>query len=153
MLSQKCEDYLESILILVEKKGYARPRDVAAKMGVKPPSVTEMLGKLKREGYVNYERYGEVTLTPAGLVEARKVKRKHEVFEKLLNMLLVPPEIAEEDACVLEHHIHKKTEIQLSRFVQFVEEFRGSPLFLRNFKKYCETGELPKKCNRAKKRK
>ena len=152
MLSQKCEDYLESILILVEKRGYARPRDIARKMCVKPPSVTEMLGKLKREGYINYEKYGEVTLTPAGLVEARKVKRKHEVFEKLLNMLLVPPDIAEEDACVLEHHIHKKTEQQLSKFVQFVEEFGGSPRFLKNFEGYCRSGKLPKSCKMAKKK-
>jgi DtxR family transcriptional regulator, Mn-dependent transcriptional regulator len=144
MLSQKCEDYLEAILMLVEKKGYARPRDIARRMQVKPPSVTEMLGKLRIEGYVNYEKYGEVTLTPAGLSEARKVRCRHEVFEKLLTMLLVPPEIASEDACVLEHHIHKKTEVQLSRFVKFVEGFQGGAPFLKNFAEYCKSGKMPK---------
>lgn len=144
MLSQKCEDYLETILLVVESRGYARPRDIARKMGVRPPTVTEMLGKLKEQGYINYEKYGEITLTRSGIVEARKVRSRHEVFEKLLNMLFVPPKIAEEDACVLEHHIHKKTEIQLSKFVQFVEEFKGGAPFLENFGEYCKSGKLPK---------
>lgn len=152
MVSQKRGDYLRQILFFVEKKGYARPRDIAGKMGVRPPSVTEMLGKLRKGGYVDYERYGEATLTPAGLAEARRLRGKYEVFGKLLKMLLVPGEIAEEDACVMEHYLHKKTEVQLSRFVQFVGEFKRTPLFLKNFGEYCKSGKLPK-CGKMKKAK
>ena len=152
MLTQNAEDYLEAILILVEQKGYARPKEIAAKLGVKPPSVSEMLWKLRESGYVYYEKYGEATLTPQGLIEAQKVKKRHEIFEKLLKSLLVSPRIAEEDACILEHHLHKETNTQISKFVEFIEEFEGGPEFLKHFEKYCKTGKLPKTCKRAKKR-
>ncbi|MFP3949649.1 MAG: metal-dependent transcriptional regulator [Candidatus Micrarchaeia archaeon] len=148
MLSQKAEDYLEAILIIVEKRGYARPRDIAKKLGVKPPSVTEMLLKLSETGYIEYEKYGEAVLTAQGMAEASKVKKRHEIFEKLLKMLLVPREIAERDACILEHNLHHKTNEQISRFVEFVGFFEGGPVFLEHFKEYSENGKTPKKCKK-----
>ncbi len=152
MLTQNAEDYLEAILLLVETKGYARPKEIAAKLGVTPPSVSEMLWKLRADGYIEYEKYGAATLTPHGLIEAKKVKQRHEIFEKLLNSLLVDPKIAAEDACILEHHLHKETNTQISKFVEFIEEFEGGPEFLKNFEKYCKCGKLPKKCKGAKKK-
>ncbi len=151
MLSQKAEDDLEAILIIVEEKGYARPRDIAKKLGVKPPSVTEMLLKLSESGYVEYEKYGEAVLTAQGMAEASKVKKRHEIFEKLLKMLLVPGEIAEKDACILEHNLHHKTNEQISKFVEFVGLFRGGPVFLKHFKAYSEGGKIPKKCKKMRK--
>ncbi|MBD3389636.1 MarR family transcriptional regulator [Candidatus Micrarchaeota archaeon] len=148
MLSQKAEDYLEAILLIAEEKGYARPRDIAKKLGVRPPSVTEMLLKLSESGYIEYEKYGEAVLTPQGMSEAGKVKKRHEIFEKLLRMLLVPQDIAGKDACILEHNLHHKTNKQISRFVEFVELFEGGPAFLEHFKAYSEKGKLPKKCKK-----
>ena len=46
MPTAKTEDYLEAMLELTREKGYIRVKDIADKLGVRPPSVTEMLKKL-----------------------------------------------------------------------------------------------------------
>lgn len=145
MLSRKTEDYLEAILMIVEEKGYARPKDIVFKMDVKHPSVTEMLGKLVSQGLINYEKYGEVKLTSDGLSVARKIKKKHETFEKFLKIIFVSDKVAKEDACTLEHHLNPETIKQFSKFVTFVDSLKKKPKFIKQFEKYCRTGELPKK--------
>ncbi|RJS79052.1 metal-dependent transcriptional regulator, partial [Candidatus Bathyarchaeota archaeon] len=45
-VSGRCEDYLRAIYEIFEQKGYVRIRDVSKKLGVKPPSVVEMMKKL-----------------------------------------------------------------------------------------------------------
>ena len=145
MLSRKTEDYLETILVIVEEKGYARPRDIVSKMGVKHPSVTEMLGKLASYELINYEKYGEVKLTTEGLSVARKIKKKHETFEKFLKIIFVSDKVAKEDACTLEHHLNQETIKQFSKFVAFVDALKKRPKFIKLFENYCRTGEMPKK--------
>ncbi len=57
MLSRKAEDYLEAILNISEKKGYAMIRDIALALNVKPSSVVEMVKRLNDRGFVNYRKY------------------------------------------------------------------------------------------------
>ena len=151
MLSRNVEDYLEAIYLIVSKKGYARPKDIVARMGVKHPSATEMIRKLSAQNLVNYEKYGEVTLTKEGEEIAKKIRRRHEIFERFLKIISVPPEIAQKDACILEHNLDSGTIKQLSKFVSFVEAHPGKPLFIEKFEKYCKTGMIPKEQKRPKK--
>ena len=51
------EDYLEIISELVGLKGYATTLDISRYMNVSPPSVTKMLQKLDKDGYLEYEKY------------------------------------------------------------------------------------------------
>jgi len=149
MLSRKAEDYLEAIYTIVEEKGYARPRDIVKKMGVSAPSITEMLKKLYDVGLIKYERYTEVRLTSEGLSIAKKIKKRHEIFENFLKIIFISDKVAEEDACTLEHHLNSETVRQLSKFVDFVQSFKKSPEFFKHFRKYCDTGELPD-CDKCK---
>lgn len=149
MLSRKAEDYLEAIFIIVKKKGYARPRDIVKGINVKPPSATEMLKKLSNEGLIEYEKYSEIRLTARGLSMAKKIKKRHEIFENFLKIILISDKVAEEDACILEHHLNPETVRQLSKFVDFVHSFKKSPDFFKHFRKYCNTGELPD-CDKCK---
>ena len=144
MLSRKTEDYLEAILNLIDEKGYARTKDIASKLGVKSPSVTEMLQKLDAKELISYEKYGGVRLTREGLSVARKIRKRHEVFEKFLKMLLVSDKAAEKDACLLEHHLDSETMRQFSKFVSFFECFGRTPEFFKHFERFCKTGKLPK---------
>lgn len=109
MASRSKEDYLEAIHWLIEKKGHARTKDIAAELKVKPPSVTEMLSKLDGDGLVRYEKYGGVSLTKKGRTLAVSVKSRHNVFREFLIAIGVPERTAEQDACVMEHNLHKKT--------------------------------------------
>ena len=122
MLTRKAEDYLEVIYIIEQEKRYARVKDIAEVMNVKPASVSEMLAKLSREGYINYEKRGGVTLTDKGLQLARIIQDRHKTFIQLLKLLQIPESIAKKDAYKLEHHLHPKTIEQFKRFIEFSEK-------------------------------
>jgi DtxR family Mn-dependent transcriptional regulator len=63
MTTERTEDYLEALDIIIEKKGYAQVKDVTKFLKVGASSVTEMFQKLGAAGYINYEKYSGVTLT------------------------------------------------------------------------------------------
>ena len=67
----RVEDYLEVVYELIQRKGYARPSDIAQQLGVSTASVTGMLQRLHRMGLIVYERYRGLTLTPKGQQLAR----------------------------------------------------------------------------------
>ena len=152
MLSRTTEDYLEAILGLIEEKGEVRIKDVAETLNVRPPSVTEMMQRMTEETLVNHERYGTISLTAKGEKIAKQVRERHEILVKLLRTIQIPEEVAEKDACVIEHELNPKTVEQLRKFVGFVENAPVYPKWIRHFKEYCETGEYPPEC-RAKQRK
>ena len=66
MATERTEDYLKMLDLIIATKGYARVKDVSEIMGLSPSSVTGMFKKLNKEGYINYEKYGAVTLTKKG---------------------------------------------------------------------------------------
>ncbi len=143
MLTRKAEDYLEAILNIMEQKGYARVKDIAAALGVRPPSVVEMLRKLDGQGFVLYQRYEGVRLTSRGAEIARVVKDRHETIRAFLEILNVPEKIADKDACIIEHELETKTLEQLKNFVQFVVSAPDHPQWLEHFETFCQTGVHP----------
>ena len=100
------EDYLINILRLSEDGTAVGTSALADYMGVSPGSVTEMLKVLKREGYVNYEKYRGVSLTESGYRIARDLRRKHHIMERFLtNVLDMDKDNAHEQAHIMEHAI------------------------------------------------
>src|SRR3989442_15702210 len=80
------EDYLEMINLLVAEKGFASTSDIAERMGVSQPTVTNILKKLDKQGYITYERYRGMALTEAGENLELKIKNRH---QNVVNFLLV----------------------------------------------------------------
>jgi Mn-dependent DtxR family transcriptional regulator len=115
-LTQSREDYLETIYELIEENTVARVKDIAAKLNVRKPSVNSAINDLKKYGLVKQEPYGYITLTESGTVEAKKVFRRHEMLREFLLLLGVPPEIAERDACAMEHLLSKETYDAVEKF-------------------------------------
>ena len=144
-LSGRAEDYLRSIYEIVERKGFARVRDIAHELNVRPSSVVEMLKKLQEMNLVIYEKYGGVRLTDKGKELAEVIERRHETFRRFLELILVPKDVALRDAHILEHRLHPKTILQFIRFVEFTTNYADHPRFVRRwleeFKKYCEKKE------------
>jgi len=138
MLSTKAEDYLEAILGIEEKKGYTRVKDLAMLLAIKPPSVVEMLKKLHDQDLVEYRRYDGVRLTPQGQKAARVVKERHETIRSFLELLQVPKQAADKDACLIEHNLEPETLEQLRNFVRFVRSAPEYPPWLKHFARYCE---------------
>lgn len=141
MRQKTIEEYIEIIYVLEKKEGQARNREIASQMGVSPPSVTEMMKKLKDEGYVGYEPYKGAKLTSSGRKLARALMKKHEIIADFLEIIDVKRDLAEIDACQIEHHVSNKTMARLELFVKFVTEAPFSPKWVQHFRHYCKTGE------------
>ncbi len=146
-LNKREEEYLETILVLEEKHGVARVKHIAEMLGVKPPTVVESLEKLARKGLVEYRRHRGVKLTPLGRMVAREIYRRHKLLKKFLMMLGVPEEVAERDACYIEHGISEESLELIVKFIEFVEGCPfAKPLFLEHFRYYVEKGVWPPGC-------
>ena len=116
-LTQSREDYLETIYELIEENTVARVKDIAAKLNVRKPSVHCAINELKKHGLVEQEPYGYITLTDAGVVEAKKVVKRHGMLREFLLLLGVQPEIAERDACAMEHLLSQETYDVVEKFI------------------------------------
>ena len=114
-IQQSAEDYLETMLILQEKNGYVRSIDIANYLGVTKPSVSYAVKRLKESGYINMEANGPITLTTPGMEIARRTYDRHIVLVEFLKMIGVEEELAEEDACKIEHVISNDTYLAICR--------------------------------------
>jgi len=147
MLSKKVEDYLEAIYVIYKRKGYARTTDIAYCLEVKPSTVTEMLRKLDSLGFIEYRKYEGAVLTKEGYNIGESVKGRHDALKNLLRFFQIPEDIADKDACTMEHGLNPATVIQIKKFVNFVNNSpKGKPNWLDHFKEYSETGDFPAEC-------
>ena len=143
MRKKSVEDYLEVIYMLSSKKGYARIVEIASELKVKTPSATEMIQKLAKEGYIEYEPYQRIKLAKKGEELAKKVYRRHKILTDFLMILGVDREVAERDACEMEHSLHPETLRRLTKFVEFVRQAPQNTRWLESFKKYYESELKP----------
>ena len=152
MITDRIEDYLEALNFIIKKKGYAKVKDIASYFDISPSSVTEMFQKLEKQGFVNYEKYGGATLTREGEKIAVNTRKKHDTIYRFLRIFDVPNDVANEDACRIEHVVHKKTMLRLTQFVSFINKYDKKPRWLEHFQQYYTTGSLPE-CERIEKNK
>lgn len=104
-LRRSGEDYLESILIILNRTGWVRSVDIAREMDVSKPSVSRAVGLLRDGGFINIDEEGFITFTQAGRIVAESVYEKHVVLTDWLINLGVDKDLAAEDACKMEHDI------------------------------------------------
>lgn len=103
------EDYVELIAELIETRGEARPVDIAERLGVKPPTVTKNISRLKAAGLVRREPYRAIFLTDAGRNLAETCRKRHRIVVAFLLSLGIDEETAERDAEGIEHHVSEAT--------------------------------------------
>lgn len=108
-IHKSAEDYLEMILMLREKKGYARSIDIAAALSVTKPSVSFAMKKLRENDYILMDEENYITLTEKGQEIAQRMYDRHRVLTRFLMQIGVDEEIAREDACKIEHDISSET--------------------------------------------
>lgn len=146
MRRKTVEEYIEVIHALEMQEGRAATGRIAREMGVKPSSATEMLQKLQNEGLLQYESYAGAALTDSGRKLALELKAKHRAIADFLEIIGVQRTVAERDACQMEHHVGRETMERLEKFVQFAGLSSKEPIWIENFKRYCETGQAGQ-CN------
>lgn len=106
---QSAEDYLESILTLLEKHGSVRSIDVANDLGVSKPSVSIAMKKLRENDLITMDADGHITLLPEGEAIARQIYERHELLTLFFTKLGVSKEVAAADACKVEHVLSQET--------------------------------------------
>jgi len=108
-IHESAEDYLETIMMLQEEKGYVRSVDIAAHLNVTKPSVSFAMKRLRENGYISMDEENLITLTEQGEAIARRIYQRHQVLTTFLTQIGVDPATAREDACKIEHDISEKT--------------------------------------------
>jgi len=105
-LSATVEEYLETIYNMSAENEVVIGARLAEKFGVSAPTVTEMLKRLVRDGYIEMDNKRQVTLTNAGNQAAEAVLRRHRLTERFLaDMLGMQWHQVHEEAGRLEHFI------------------------------------------------
>ncbi len=104
-LTSSMEDYLEAVLITRQQRGYARCVDISNHLSVTMPSVSRAAKELSKMGYLMKEADSTLSLTEQGRQIAERVYEKHKFFMQQLIEAGVPPDIAVQDTCKLEHVI------------------------------------------------
>jgi DtxR family Mn-dependent transcriptional regulator len=113
-------DYVKAIWE-VAGSGVASTKDVAERLSIAPPSVTNMFVRLREMGFVEYERYRGVSLTERGHEEALRLVRRHRLIETfLLEHLGYSWREVHEEAERLEHAVS-------DGFTERLAEFLGHP--------------------------
>ena len=108
-LLESGEMYLETILILSQKKTQVRSLDVAEHMGFSKPSVSRAVALLKGGGYITVDGDGFLSLTETGAEVAGKIYERHTVLTEFLCSIGVDRQTAAEDACKIEHDISEES--------------------------------------------
>lgn len=124
-VTEQMQEYLETIYRLEEDSEAATTGAIARELGVAPPSVTDMLQKLEREGLVVYAPYKGATLTPKGRAEGRRILGRHRIMQAFLQEVCdMEHRSAHEAACDMEHWIPK----ELHEWMRgYLEERLGRP--------------------------
>ncbi len=141
------QDYLEAILELDGGEG-VRAKEIAAHLKVKMPSVTEALKDMGQLGWVNYAPYKRVTLTETGSRVAEDVFRKHESLRDFFaNFLGVDRQIADEDACKIEHVASDELIHRILKFQEFLSYCNHSSVhWVQAFQQFLESPQKMDLC-------
>lgn len=113
------ENYLETILRLKERQGSVHSIDVARELNYSKPSVSRAVKNLCQEGYITMEDGGELELTPLGKEKAESIYERHKILTRFLETTIgVAHELAEADACKMEHIISDEVFEKIKQFVK-----------------------------------
>ncbi len=150
-LTHSMAHYLQAVASLKREKGYAKVSDIAGRLGVSRAGVTSMLRSLKTRGLVDHERYGLVELTEEGRRFAKMTETNREVLSQFFtNILGLSPEMANEDACMIEHLVSPESMVQFLRLTALIqsddpaaERFRAA---FKSYQEKCDAGSAGADC-------
>lgn len=125
-IRESAENYLETILILSQRKGKGEVRsiDIVNELEFSKPSVSVAMKNLRENGYITVDKDGYIRLTDKGLEIAEKMYERHTLLSQWLIKLGVDEKVAVEDACRMEHVISaesfaaiKSTQVWLDKMI------------------------------------
>lgn len=150
-LTPSHEHYLRAIWEVRARHGFARLTDVARELGVSHPTLSVGLRSLEEHGLVSHDSHRFLVLSPRGERVAREVHHRHCVARAFLTDVLgVPSEDAEREACLMEHDIGPETTERLVNLLKLMADDVGvRTLFHERLPRYhrsCEPSEACSTC-------
>ena len=115
--NESAENYLETILVLSQKKPVVRGVDIAEELGFKKSSVSVAMKNLREKNNITVTKEGYIYLTDSGRAIAEMIYEGHQLISSCLMKLGVSEKTAVEDACRIEHDISPETFECLKRHV------------------------------------
>lgn len=112
------EMYLETILLLKKQKSCLHSVDIANELEYSRPSVSRAVGLLQKNGYITMAQSGEIDLTDAGYKKAMEIYERHRIITQVLIRLGANEEVAEDNACRIEHVISKELVDALKEYLE-----------------------------------
>ncbi len=112
------EMYLETILLLRQKLAAVRSVDIVETLGYAKSSVSRAVGLLNKKGFIAIDGAGDITLTEAGAQKAKGIYERHRVITKALTLIGADEELAETNACRIEHVISEEMFGLLKKYVE-----------------------------------
>ncbi len=142
------ENYLEAIYNLDNEKRVVRVKDIAERLGVKMPTVTNMLKTLNERALIDYERYEYLELTQRGEDVGKEIDRRHHILRSFLTDILgIDFDKADEEACKMEHAVGASTMDRLVAFMDFIQSCpRTGENWLERFEEFRTHGRNRAKC-------
>jgi DtxR family Mn-dependent transcriptional regulator len=130
MPTRAVQDYLKAIHRLGGAEAMVSPLDIAARLGVRASSVTGMIKRLAEAGWITYEPRQGAQLTEQGIVEARRVIRRHRLVELFLTRVLgLDWSEVDAEAEALEHAISPRLEQAIAAHLgEPLEDPHGHPI-------------------------
>jgi DtxR family transcriptional regulator, Mn-dependent transcriptional regulator len=117
--SKSMQDYLRAIATLSNNGDLVGTTEISRYFDIAPASVTEMLKKMSKKGYLSYSAYHGTMLTLKGQEEAQKITRKHRLLERFLSDVLhIEKAQVHSQACEMEHTLSDKAEESLCRLLK-----------------------------------
>ena len=117
-LGESMEDYLEAIFVLGQQLETVRSVDVASYLGFSKPSVSHAVKLMEKKGLIRLDNSKILHLTQEGEEIAKATYQRHCFFSTMLEEIGVPKNIAQEDACRIEHIISEETFQAIQRFYE-----------------------------------
>lgn len=117
-LHESGENYLETILILKEKHGMVRSIDIVEELGYSKSSVSRAVNLLKDRGLITISEKGNIDFTQEGITLTKKIYERHHILTHFLEKIGVSSEVAENDACRIEHVISDMTVEAIKSFLK-----------------------------------
>jgi len=108
-LYESGENYLETILLLERRKGTVRAVDIATELSFSKPSISRAMGLLRQAELVTVDENGSIRLTEEGRARAEQIYERHSLLRFFLVCLGVEEEVADADACRIEHVISEQS--------------------------------------------